>query len=205
MISILNFQVSTDTFVHHGDWSLVAIALNANSIITKGETKARSCVTVSFNGLKCLPLLSDSLASDMPDKNQAIEMTIGRFRMDLTNAYNEASEVLEFGLFMQPAWSLGPFHLFDEFLSSDSIAMIFLRGPTYKGSSFQADSPLYDHLPSMGCDLLSRCHRCLPMSVSSVGEYIKELGLEGLESLVEPAVERNSSLIQVCLHMLQFK
>jgi hypothetical protein len=190
LVSVIHFMLPVSLNVNINAWNLVVISVHAKKQVTKGaEKSAKSAVCLFFNGLPCQPVGAHLIAIEIP--TGPINMSVGRFSMDLTVAQDEGTkEDLRIVPSEQPAWALGPLILWDDSLSVTQLSLIFLRGPAYTGI-FQAESPLSDYLASVSCDLLRRCD----VSGIRIEDYTKELGLKGLESVVDPPVEHLSTIV----------
>ena len=145
-----------------------------------------------FDGLICQAIGDDSVDIDMPLVTAPVELAIGKFAMDIKTVDYEGVQG-DFSLIqahrLPLLWQLGPTLLFQEPLSRLQVASIYLRGPNYTGN-FQAESPLAD-LPTLACDVLRRCD----ITSVPVDDYIKLLGFQGLESVVDPAVDTSSGTV----------
>jgi hypothetical protein len=190
LVSVIHFLLPVSLNVNINAWNLVVISVHAKKQVTKGaEKSAKSAVCLFFNGLPCQPVGAHLIPIEVP--TGPINLSVGRFSMDLSVAQDEGTkEDLRIVPLDQPAWALGPIILWDDSLSVTQLSLIFLRGPAYTGI-FQAESPLSDYLASVSCDLLRRCD----VSGMHIEEYTKELGLKGLESVVDPPVEHLSTIV----------
>lgn len=190
LVSVIHFLLPVSLNVNINAWNLIVISVHAKKQVTKGaEKSAKSAVCLFFNGLPCQPVGAHLIAIEVP--TGPINLSVGRFLVDFKVAQDEGTkEDLRIIPTEQPGWALGPIILWDDSLSVTQLSLIFLRGPAYTGI-FQAESPLSDYLASVSCDLLRRCD----VSGMHIEEYTKELGLKGLESVVDPPVEHLSTIV----------
>ena len=146
-----------------------------------------------FDGLICQAIGDDSVDIDMPLVTAPVELAIGKFAMDIKTVDYEGVQG-DFSLIqaqrLPVLWQLGPTLLFQEPLTRLQVASIYLRGPHYTGN-FQAESPLADSLSTLACDVLRRCD----IASVPVDDYIKLLGFQGLESVVDPTVDPSSGTV----------
>ena len=188
-VSVIHFLLPINMPVDFFDWNLLVITVHAKKLPSRGFMKSAVCLFL--NGLPCPPVGAHTIAIDIPADN--VDICVGRFIMDAKIAHDEGTKeelnIISSSL-KQPLWGLGPILLWDESLSNVQLSLIFLRGPTYTGI-FQGESPLTDHLSSISCCLLRKCD-LLGMNVE---EYVNDLGLKGLERVVDPPMERLTSLV----------
>ena len=146
-----------------------------------------------FDGLVCQAIGDDSVDIDMPLVTAPVELAIGKFAMDIKTVDYEGVQG-DFSLIQSQRlpllWQLGPTLLFQEPLTRLQVASIYLRGPHYTGN-FQAESPLADSLPTLACDVLRRCD----IASVPVDDYIKLLGFQGLELVVDPTVDPSNGTV----------
>jgi hypothetical protein len=190
LVSVIHFQLPHSLYLNTSSWNLLVISVHAKKQVVKGaEKSAKSAVCFFFNGLPCQPVGAHLIAIEVPVG--PVNLDIGRYVMSLDNARDEGTEEdIKVNLLEQPLWNLGPVLLWDDSLSVTQLSLIFLRGPSYTGT-FQAESPLSDYLATVSCDLLRRCD----CSGIQIKEYTRDLGLQGLESVVDPPVEQSSTLV----------
>ena len=189
-VSVIHFQLPHSLYLNTTSWNLFVLSVHAKKQVVKGaEKSAKSAICLFFNGLPCQPVGAHLIAIEGP--LGPINASIGRYVMDFNEAKDEGTEEdIRINLLEQPLWNLGPVLLWDDSLSVTQLSLIFLRGPTYTGN-FQAESPLSDYLASVSCDLLRRCD----CSGIPIKEYTRDLGLQGLECVVDPPVEQLSTLV----------
>ena len=189
-VSVIHFQLPHSLYLNTASWNLFVISVHAKKQVMKGAGKsAKSAICLFFNGLTCQPVGAHLIAIEGPFG--PITLSIGRYVMDFNEAKDEGTEEdIKINILEQPLWNLGPVLLWDDSLSVTQLSLIFLRGPSYTGN-FQAESPLSDYLASVSCDLLRRCD----CSGILVKEYTRDLGLQGLECVVDPPVEQLSTLV----------
>ena len=189
-VSVIHFQLPHSLYLNNASWNLFVISVHAKKQVVKGaEKSAKSAICLFFNGLPCQPVGAHLIAIEGP--LGPITLSIGRYVMDFNEAKDEGTEEdIKTNLLEQPLWNLGPVLLWDDSLSVTQLSLIFLRGPSYTGN-FQAESPLSDYLASVSCDLLRRCD----CSGIQIKEYTRDLGLQGLECVVDPPVEQLSTLV----------
>ena len=190
LVSVIHFQLPHSLYVNTSSWNLLVISVHAKKQVVKGaERSAKSAVCLFFNGLPCQPVGAHLIAIEVPVG--PVNLDIGRYVMSLDNARDEGTEEdIKVNILERPLWNLGPVLLWDDSLSVTQLSLIFLRGPSYTGI-FQAESPLSDYLATVSCDLLRRCD----CSGIQIKEYTRDLGLQGLESVVDPPVEQSSTLV----------
>ena len=188
-VSVIHFLLPMTLPVDFFDWNLLVITVHAKKLPSRGFMKSAVCLF--FNGLPCPPVGAHTIAIDIPAGN--VDICVGRFIMDASIAYDEGTKeelnIISSSL-KTTTWGFGPILLWDDSLSNVQLSLIFLRGPTYTGS-FQGESPLTDHLSSISCGLLRKCD----LSGLHVEAYVNDLGLKGLERVVDPPMERLSSLV----------
>ena len=189
IVSVIRFLLPITLPVDLFDWNLLVLTVHAKKLLLRGFMKSAVCFFL--NGLPCQPVGAHTIAIDIP--SDTVEICVGRYLMDATTAQDEGTKeelnILSSSL-KQPLWSFGPIILWEESLSSVQLSLIFLRGPTYTGI-FQGESPLTDHLSSISCDLLRKCD----LYGLHVEEYINDIGLKGLECVVDPPMEQLKSLV----------
>ena len=189
-VSVIHFQLPLSLYLNTTSWNLLVISVHAKKQVVKGaERSAKSAICLFVNGLPCQPVGAHLIAIEAP--LGTINLAIGKYVMNFVGAKDEGTEEdIKVNLLGQPLWNLGPVLLWDNSLSVTQLSLIFLRGPSYTGT-FQAESPLSDYLASVSCDLLRRCD----CSGIQIKEYTRDLGLQGLECVVDPPVEQLSTLV----------
>ena len=190
LTSVIQFQLPVGMNVDLYAWNLIVVSAHQKKVVIKGtERSSKSAICLFFNGLPCQPVGAHLIAVEMPIG--LMNMNVGRLLMDFNGAEDEGTkEIIKIQTLRQPPWQVGPIVLWDDSLSVTQLSLVFLKGPSYTGT-FQAESPLSDYLASASCELLSRCDK----SGIPITEYMKELGLQGLESVVDPPVEHVSTLV----------
>ena len=151
-----------------------------------GVTK--STFSLYLNGLLSPAVSADCSDMDFPSAQQIVQIYLGKaaltYKPYLTESIVEDAPLLE-EIRAVDKWCLGPFYLFEEALTQEQVSFIFIKGPQYTGL-FQAESPESDYLPTWSAQLL---RRCCTMSQTSLEAYFDELGLRGMETVVEPKIE----------------
>eukprot|EP01035_Chromulina_nebulosa_P021856 gene21856-28292_t len=141
-----------------------------------------------LNGLLSPAVSTDCSDMDFPSTNQIVQIYLGKaalkYKPYLTESIVEDAPLLE-EIRAAAKWCVGPFYLFEEALTQEQVSFIFIKGPQYTGL-FQAESPQSDYLPTWSAQLL---RRCCTMSQTSLEAYFDELGLRGIENVVEPKIE----------------
>jgi hypothetical protein len=182
------------------DWHLVVICFKRS----KRFNISKNSFMVYFNGLQGSIMNNiysnnsnpETVEFDAPPPNSGgassspIELAIGKHAIELDSPLTADSadgdqELLSANAFrVADLWRLGPTHLFDDVLTSNQVAVIFIRGPAYVGT-FQAESALSTTISHLACSVLRMCN----VSDLTADKYIEQLGLKGMELVVDPKVE----------------
>ena len=180
-----SFRFKPAVLLDSNNWNSFIFSFRKPKRFT-GVTKA--IFSLYLNGLLSPAVTEDCSDMDALNVNQMVQIYLGKaamiYKPYLTDNIVEDAPLLE-EIRAVEKWCVGPFYLFEEALTQEQVSFIFIKGPQYTGL-FQAESPLSDFLPTWSTQLL---RRCCTMSQTTLEAYFDELGVRGMETMVEPKVE----------------
>ena len=160
-------------------WTLIVVSYSKQKLLPFSKGK----VTVTFNGLRALPLDSDNADVEVPASNAGLVLCVGRSALDLPRALPQLAPQCA----RLPSWQLGPLQLYDEVLSAQQVGALFLRGPARASGVVRSSAPQQpgDYAAAASRALLA-CDQ-LPLAAD---EYLELLGFSGLIEVVEPVIDQ---------------
>ena len=192
-----------------GDWLHIALTLKKSKRF--GLVGGKTQVQVYLNGEECdimagstdsnCSTIELNISSHATEGALKTHMYIGKSIIAAASDEKSSRSFIEQNGEMLPncasgyvnRWQVGPVLLFDSALLHPQLAYMFVRGPDYCGtqpSTGSHDSPTTENLTSLSTDTLSRYTGS--QGSTDVKTLLGKLGLDGLEYVVDPVVEKSA-------------